>query len=328
MLKAPKPPESSTKLNLRSLRLADWGILMVYGLCRVLPVSWVSGFGAWRGRYRGAQLAELEARARANLAEIAPQADPAVVLPRLRAESGRALLEVLIADRLITAQCITWQASAELDQAVRNQRSIVFALTHIANLGDVLGGAVLDRVNHFRHREVVTRAINNPTMRWVVEHARRRLLRSMPGYIQAPDTGLARRIVRELTHPPTMVMLHVDEARDHQVAFPCFDSCFASPSANPLPSKGINAQYAVRLARRAGACLVPLTLARNPKKPTHFSVHVLACWDMATESHDDKAVLQTMSELFETEILKDPSKWLNIYHRRPHSDLTSRDRRP
>lgn len=306
-----KPPEQNTKekLKLTSLRLADWGLLLVYGLCRVLPVSWVSAFGAWRGRYRGAQLTELEARVRQNLAEIAPDADPDVILPRLRAESGRALLEVLLADRIIASRNISWEYSPKLEHAVQEQRSIVFTLAHISNLGDLLAGALGDRFDHFRHREVVTRAIQNPTMRWIVHNSRKRLLGSMRGHVQAPDTGLVRRIVQELDNPPVMVVLHVDEARGHQVAFPIFD--------RPLPTKGNNARYAVRLAKRSRASLVPLVITRNVKNPTHFTVRVLACWDMTSDTHEEDAVLMSMSQLFEQEILKDPSKWLNIYHRRP-----------
>jgi hypothetical protein len=38
---------------------------------------------------------------------------------------------------------------------------------------------------------------------------------------------------------------------------------------------------------------------------------------MARDARDDPTVIEDMSRLFEAEILKDPSKWLNIYHRRP-----------
>lgn len=292
------------------LRIADLGLLMVYGLCRLLPLSWVSGFGAWRGRYRGAQLAELEARARQNLAEIAPGADPAVVLPRLRAESGRALLEVLIADRLAWSGRIRFERNKALADIESSDRSIVFALIHQCNLGDVAGAGIGQAFSRVKQRFVVTREIQNRTMRSMVNRTRHQSMKGMAGLISGPAHGLARGMLRALTeHWPSIALLHVDEARNHQVAFPGFGVT--------LPEKGLNAHYAIRLARRSGACLVPVALTRDADCPTRFCLRALAVWDLAQDARDDRAVLTAMSAIFEQEILKDPSRWLNIYHRRP-----------
>ena len=291
--------------------VADLGLLAGYAICRVLPISWVSAFGAWRGRYRGAQLQELEARVRRNLADIAPDADPQTVLPALKRESGRAALEVLIADRLVKAGHIDWQPHPDLDAMINDGRSVVFALPHICNLGDVLGGAILDRFTHFQNREVVVRTIQSPIMRMIVRRCRSRLIRDLPGHIQPPNRGLAKRALTCLQQPLGMLMLHIDEARAKQVPFPAF--------GRPLPAKGLNAHYAVRFARSAGACLVPVVMHRDPGRPTHFTARVLAVWDMASEAQSDHEVLSRMDKAFEDEIASNPSTWLNIYHRRPIS---------
>jgi len=302
---------SPHKLPLSSLRLADLGLLSAYALCRLLPVSWVSAFGAWRGRYRGAQLKELEDRVRQNLVEIAPEVDPALVLPRLRAESGRALMEVLIADRLAWSGRLTFASCAEFDAAVNSDRSVVFALIHQSNLGDVAGAAIVKAMPQVSKRFIVTRDIRNATMQWMVHRTRRQSMRGMQGLISGRATGLARQMLDSLLRErPSIALLHVDEASGHQVVFPGF--------GRHLPQKGSNAGYAVRLARSAGACLVPVSLSRDPGCPTRFHLRTLSVWDMLTDPRDNQHVLEDMSRLFEQEILKDPSNWLNIYHRRPH----------
>jgi lauroyl/myristoyl acyltransferase len=315
---------SPKKLSFGALRLADLGLLLAYGVCRLLPVAWVSAFGAWRGRYRGAQLIELENRVRQNLAEIAPEADAASVLAGLRAESGRALLEVLIADRLAWSCRLQLAPCPAFEAVIHSNRSVVFALIHQSNLGDVAGAAIVQATPHVIKRFFVTRDIHNRTMKWMVHRTREQSMRGMKGLISGPVRGLTRQMLHTLTsETPSIAVLHVDEARNHQVLFPGF--------GREVPCKGLNASYAIRLARHTGACLVPVSLSREADCPTRFYLKTLSVWDLASDTRDDLTVLKDMSKLFEAEILKDPSKWLNIYHRRPATDsniLELRDEQP
>lgn len=301
---------NATKPNRSSLRWSDLGLLLVYGLCRVLPVTWVSAFGAWRGRYRGAKRVELEQRARQNLAEIAKDADPAVVIPMLHAASGRALLEVLIADRLAMSGRLAVKHHAALEGAIASNRSVVFALIHQANLGDVAGAAIVHAFPMVKQRFVITRHIQNPVMRWMVARTRHQSMQGMAGVVSGPMQGLARDMLRGLTQEaPSIALLHVDEARHHQIHFPGF--------GDDVPTKGINATLAIRLARRAGAVLVPVLLSREKSCPTRFTLNVISVWDMATETRTNEAVCHEMSQMFEQAIVNDPAAWLNLYHRRP-----------
>ena len=291
------------------LAFPDLGLLAAYAVCRVLPIDWVSAFGAWRGRYRGAQLQELEARARANLAIIAPDQDPARVLAQLRRESGRAALEVLIADRIARARRVHWQASPEFEAVVAQKRSVVFALPHLCNLGDVLGGSLIERHSHFVFYDGITRKFQNPTMRWLMDRCRANLLQGRRGRIHAPDPGMARRVLKNLANGPSALFIHIDEARGKQVPFPGF--------GRPIADKGLNVHYAIRFARRSGAVLVPATMHREPGRAVRFTARPLAVWDMASTSASDAEVLAQMQQAFEAEIATNPSDWLNIYHRRP-----------
>lgn len=289
--------------------VADLGLLAGYATCRVLPINWVSAFGGWRGRYRGDQLQELEARVRRNLADIAPDADPQRVLPALKRESGRAALEVLIADRIARASRVHWIPNPTFDAVIAQNRSVVFALPHVCNLGDVLTGGLIARFTHFKRYDAVTRRFQDPTMRWLMDHCRAKLLQGRAGRIGPPHDGLPRRLIQFLEDSPSALVLHIDEARQQNVRFPAF--------GRQLPAKGLNAHYAVRFARSASACLVPVVMHRTPDRSTHFTARVLAVWDMANEAESDHEVLTRMEKVFGCEVASNPSTWLNIYHRRP-----------
>ena len=291
-------------------RLHKARLWAVYVLCRILPLRWISSIGAWRGRYRGCKLQTLETRARANLAQIAPNVDVSKALQHLRRESGRALLEVLVADRLAREGCISLQPHPGLYQAMASQRSLVLAMIHHCNLGDVAGAGIGRALPGFRQRYIITRHIEEPTLRAMVQRARDASMRGLKGMVSGPLPGLARQIVKALlTRPPSVVLLHVDEARGEQVWFPLF--------GKTPPSKGLNAWHAVRIARRARACLVPMVLRRDCTEPTRFSVEVLDVWDPVASELDDQAVFDQMNNLFEAVIREQPANWLNLYHRRP-----------
>jgi len=61
-------------------------------------------------------------------------------------------------------------------------------------------------------------------------------------------------MLRELQTPPSLLVLHVDESRHHQVHCPTFGR---------EALKGINLKYAISLTKRSGACLVPVYLLRD-----------------------------------------------------------------
>lgn len=116
---------------------------------------------------------------------------------------------------------------------------------------------------------------------------------------------------------PSMVLMHVDEARAKQVWFPGFNA--------PVPEKGLNASYAIRLARGARACLVPIATIRDPACPTRFTLRAITCWDMATDERSDRAVLEDLNQLYQAQILQEPAQWLHLYHRRPIEHGGTRD---
>lgn len=285
------------------------GKVIGYGLCRLLPIDWVSNLGARLGRYSEVKENELRPRVETNLQFLGvARLSPSVTA--LKAESGRAALEMLIADRIVRADRVRWIPNQTLDQAIQQKRPIIFCSIHLSNLGDVLGASV---VHEFATRGQdyrmggATRLITDPIDRWIANRSRKLLLGQQHAWVSAPKPGLARQILKELLTPPSLLVLHIDESRKHQVHCPSFD--------RDLP-QGINLRYAVKLAMRAKACLVPVYLLRDPDATARFTVHTIRVMDFNNVAVDEKDAVQTIDQDFEQIVRKYPERWLQMYHAR------------
>jgi lauroyl/myristoyl acyltransferase len=295
--------------------------LLGYGLCRLLPIDWVSDFGARRGRYSKAKEQQLLPRLENNLRFLGVQ-EPSQAIRQLRQASGRASLEMLIADRIVRDGRIAWEKSDAVDAMIRDRRPLVFCSIHLANLGDVLGAAVVshiaNKVSGYRMGGS-TRHISDPTDRWIANHSRKKLLGQEDAWISSPKSGLARQMLRELQTPPSVLLLHVDESRHHQVHCPTFGR--AAP-------KSINLKYAIGLAKRSGACLVPVYLLRDndtghdirSRKTTVtsalFTIHTLRVIDFTQPDLNEQEVFKQLDQDFEQVVRAYPEQWLQLYHAR------------
>lgn len=287
------------------------GLTVAYWTCRVLPITWVSGLGAWRGRYRGKLGQTLEARARHNLTAMGSDHHADSTITELKRAAGRAALETFIADRIVKQGQVHWHDCELLDHAIACQQSIVFVLAHLDNVGDVLGAAIVKRFSGAREHAVLTRHIQEPTLGGLIRRTRLLSFGTHHGWIEAPSPGIAKRALSTLLNGPATLVLHIDEARQHQVHVPSF--------GRPLAVKGTNIHYAVRFAKRSGAILVALSMRRDDDRPTHFHVKPLFTRDMAVANHQkapDATCIVDIDEAFATHIKKHPASWLQLYHLR------------
>ncbi|CAN1566470.1 HtrB Lauroyl/myristoyl acyltransferase [Burkholderiaceae bacterium] len=285
------------------------GKIIGYCLCRLLPIDWVSNLGAKMGRYREAKENELRPRVEINLKFLGVDR-PSPLLTLLKAENGRAALEMLIADRIARVGRVRWIPNQELDHAIQQKRPIIFCCIHLSNLGDVVGASIVHEFGYGApdyRMGGAARQIADPIDRWIANRSRRLLLGKQSAWVSAPKPGLARQILDELLTPPSILMLHVDESRKHQVHCPSF--------GRELP-KGINLRYAVKLAMRSKACLVPLYLLRDPNATAHFTVHTIRVMDFNSVSYDEQEAIQTIDQDFEQIVRRYPERWLQIYHAR------------
>jgi len=293
--------------------ISSLGKLVGYGVCRLLPIDWVSNLGARRGRYSPAKEHALRPQLIRNLQHIGVR-DTQVTVDALKKESGRAFLEMLIGDRIVRAGRVNWLPNNDLDQVIQQQRPLIFCSIHLSNLGDVLGASLVKEIATKMpgyRMGISTMRLNDPVDRWIAARSRRLSFGRQQGWVTGPRTGLARQMLKELLNPPSLLLLHIDESRKHQVHCPSFD--------RDLP-QGINLRYAVKLALRTKACLVPVYLLRDPDAPAHFTVHTIRVMDFNSVAVDEQDAIQTIDQDFEQIVRRYPERWLQIYHARLGSD--------
>ena len=285
--------------------------LLGYGLCRVLPIDRVSTFGARRGRYSRMTQQQLDERVRSNLSKLDWPVDHTALTTQLRQASGRAALEMLMADRIAKAGRIHWLSNPKFEAVVAQKESLVFVTTHMANLGDLTGAAIVARLPEYR-MGFVTRQIASPVDKWIATRCRLQTLGQRNGWVLEGERALGRQMVRELQRPPACMLLHIDEARHHQVFVPSF--------GRPIP-KDTNLIQAVRLARLAGAHIVPLVLMREGDDSMRFTVQVLDVIDIKGGTVDDVSVVDAsvvnhVDQLMTEVVRQHPDQWLQMYHLR------------
>jgi len=295
--------------------------LLGYGLCRILPIDWVSALGARKGRYSLSTQKKLNLRAAKNLIQMNVAQDHDIIIQSLQQHAGRAALEMLVADRIGQAGLINWLPHSDFDQIVASKRSIVFVTIHMANLGDIAQAAIVQKIPHYQ-LGFITRKIESSIDYWVANRGRQKTLGNCRGWVLKGTQKLTFRILRELKKPPSSVLFHIDEAKHHQVYCPTF--------GRHLPNQS-NLQHAVRLAKLSGACLVPILLKRQSVQTVRFSLEVLDVFDMSkgdilmtdTSTTDASTadfyeinVIKSVDMLMEQAVLKAPEQWLSLYHLR------------
>jgi len=271
---------------------------------RILPLDLASAIGARAGRFRGRRLAELNRRASLALPAVAPRLaadDDArrALLARLRANAGRALVEALNTDRLCRDERILLMNHDVLARILASGRPLIFVSVHTANLGHLLGAALLQRVPY--RAATTTRPLPNRYS----ERLSRRIRAGMDVEVVHAGMAAARTLLRHLGRPRRSLLLHLDEARGRQVRFPVFG---AAP-----PSHG-NLRLALRLARLTGALLVPAHLSRR-RAGAHFFLHLAAPLDLSDPAcaMDDAQAARRLDEHFSAVVRRHLDDWQQLY---------------
>ena len=242
----------------RAMTAADWRDLLAITVLRRLPVDLSSGFGAVSGSIRGPRVYKAaDDTARRNLARLRPNLAPSIreglLADRWRCV-GRTMAEFAIGDRLLAQGRVSLQGAHHLTAALAQGRGVILAALHLGNWELFAAAHPLGaRISSFyqprptRGREHISQA------------ARRRLGDDM----LEPGPGGVRRALRTLDDGQAVVIF-VDEEVDGVVRGPLFGRA-ADPRSNLV--------YAVRLAERSGAPVVPAYVlrTRGARLVVHFA---------------------------------------------------------
>jgi KDO2-lipid IV(A) lauroyltransferase len=214
---------------------------------RLLPTARVSAAGAWLGRRLGPVLhPELDARARANLARLRPDLDPAAALAEVWGNIGATYAEMARGLRLWDEGRVEVRGAAHVLET-RRERSVLVAGLHTANpevlgltlarLGARPAGIAMRQPTAFRER-VITALRRRAGGR--VIPARRDAARAALGVLAAGEETL---------------LLYVDESVGGEVR---------APSLGRGERRAGNIVLAARLARLTGCAIVPGFVTRLP----------------------------------------------------------------
>nr|WP_255592947.1 hypothetical protein [Bordetella sp. BOR01] len=279
--------------------------MAVYYLFRLLPIDLCSKLGAMRGRHVGAARRKLEAQARKALTVAAP-ALPAseidALLDRLHRNSGRALLETLIMDRVWNARRVAIVPEHRRLDLTDPSRSRIFVSVHTGNLGDLLGMCLMQLIGP--RGMTVSRRLPNRFRQRLSEK-----LRSKHGAsVLEPGLRTTRQLLDHLRTPGGAILIHLDEARGKQIYFPTF--------GRPMPY-GSNLSLAIRLAAATGAPLTPVHMQRIAGTRFDLRVHDDLAAPAARNEEQQAAIAACLDRLFERVIREQLDDWQQLYFLRP-----------
>lgn len=287
--------------------LVGAGEFAVYYLFRVLPVGVCSAIGALRGRYIGQDRQRVERQAREALKLVAPELAPSetdALLHTLHRNSGRALLETLVMDRIWDGGHVRVCPDHQTDKLRSDPRSKIFVSVHLGNLGD-LQGMCLMRLTGSRGM-TVTRTQPNRFRQRLSEK-----LREKHGAdVLQPGLDATRQLITHLRAPGNVVLIHLDEARGRQIYFPTF--------GRTLPY-GSNLSIAIRLSAITGAPLIPIYMHR--RDGADFDLHIYDELPIP-DRHDETQHLvmaRQLDHMFAEHIRRDLHDWQQLYFLRPEN---------
>jgi KDO2-lipid IV(A) lauroyltransferase len=228
-----------------------WGVVnnLAAASLRALPSRYASELGRYIGTIAGrTRFRDLTARSDRNLQRIRPDLDPPArerVLQAMWENVGRVNAEMPVIDRLWEAAQVTLVHDERLVQALRARRPAIFVFAHLGNwellaIAAQRAGFALD---------VIYEILRN---RFEIRLALR--LRQRLGYRLVPPTLDGVRQIFQALGRGDPVGIAIDEFKNGNVVAPAFGRI--------LPADA-NMRFAVRLARKFNALLVPAYCLRT-----------------------------------------------------------------
>ncbi len=243
------------------LRDPFWGGIdyAAYYALRSLPTRMVSDIGSRLGLAAGRfRFPEMTAQADHGLGLIRPDLTASArgeIVRKMWANVGRAEAEMTVLDRLLDEFDITVVNKKNFQEPVRAKRPIVFVFPHLGNWEAL---AIVGR-RHGVVLNVVYEELKNRFERNLAAKARRQI-----GYRLIPPNFLGLREIFLALERGESVGIAIDEYRNGNVISPAF--------GRTLPNDS-NIRYALRLARRFGAAIVPCVCIRTSPYAFRLTVH-------------------------------------------------------
>lgn len=269
----------------------------LFWLLRLLPAAWSSWIGGWLSAHVARRTMKLrDARARANLALLRPdlpEAEREAILTRRWVNIGRTMAELANIDRLVNAHHVTVEDAAGYQAVLDGPGPMIAFTCHIGNW-DLLAAHI--KWSTDRPGLGVYEAPDDPRQAAMLKRARQSYMGEAIG-----GEGAARGVLKHLTQKDRATLyILADERRERQVWFPTF--------GRDLPPSG-NLSIALRLARKAGARLLPFYLART--SGPHFRLH----WHPPLDPRemDDGEIMARLDAFLGAACIAHADQWLALH---------------
>jgi KDO2-lipid IV(A) lauroyltransferase len=284
----------------RGMTVDDWRDLIAVSVLRRLPVAWSSGFGAASASIRGPKVyAEADALARTNLARLRPDLSEAEREAMLTARwrcVGRTMAEFSVLDRMMNSGRVAVVGAHHLDALKASGRGGVMISAHLGNWEALTMVTRLGLPLAIVYEPRPTRA-----REYISQKARRRLgVDPLP-----PGVAGVRPAIRAL-ESGGMVSFFCDEE---------IDGVARGPFLGRKPYLHGNLAYAVRLAARTGAAVVPAFVRRTGA--TRLTVTFLEPIDIPPQTTAKQAAagVTKVNAALEAVVLANLDQWFNLHER-------------
>lgn len=263
-----------------------WGGLdyIAHYALRYVPIKLNALIGRFLGETAGKyRFKDINARVKSNLEILCPDlttSERDAIAVNVWRNIGQSMTEYSMLDKLYTKGRVTLENKHYLLPFFEVKKAVIFVFAHTGNW-EVCGNYILD---YNYHSEVVGlyKPVRNRFARRIADAARARL----GGVIKLLDTNAPNTMHLVCKHLANkgVLWIAIDEAKNSQVWSPRF--------GRPSPKQYTNLAYAVRLAQRYDASLIPVWNKRNPDMT--FSVII---GEPFTVANDDIAASEALSKL-------------------------------
>lgn len=283
-----------------------WGSLdyVAHYALRYVPIGLNAKIGATLGALAGQyRFTKDHARVLKNLEMLRPDLNTNerlnIALAMWR-NIGQAMAEYSVMDKLYKAKRVTLENEPYLQPFIKSKQPIIFVFAHTGNW-EVCGNYVIDYGFDVMG---LYKPVRSRFSRRIADKARER----MGGVIKLIDTNApnAMRLVCKHLAANGALWIAIDEAKNAQVNSPRF--------GRDLPLDDTNAAYAIRLARRYGATIIPVWNQRNPD--VTFTVTIGEPFKVADNDASTQEALIKLDALLETWLKAHLEQWYMLHELR------------
>lgn len=276
--------------------------LLIYGILRALPLDVASAFGGWVASRLG-PCSKVHRVAQHNLHMAMPElsgAEQHTLLQQMWEHMGRIFGEYAhLPTRTMDARIHVTSGEEYLQQALREQRSIVFVSAHLGNWECLpIAANRLEAPVHLLYRPA-----NNTIVEWLVT----RLRKPYSPSLHAKGQKGARAIIRAVRSGEHVAML-MDQKTNDGMAISFFGH------------DAMTSTVAAQLAVKYNVVLLPCYCVR--RQGAQFDIHVEAPIDwqpQATTEDTLRSITTQINARIEAWVRAYPAQWFWVHKRWPHS---------